>query len=130
MDDGLTPPRHGRTHPGLARAGARHHEKDARVSSNHISAVEHARRSWLLAALRLRRSLAFGSGRRPPWTPSSKLDSVHSGSFSLRSGAHVLKYCPWEAPTVAWSSRKPRQNPSLQGGRLKRWTCAADEGED
>ena len=34
-------------------------------------------------------------------------------SFSLRSDAHVLKYCPWEAPTVAWSSRKPRQKPEL-----------------
>src|SRR5512138_2166547 len=82
-----------------------------------ILCVCHARRFRVLASLRLRRSLAFGSGRRPPWTPSSQLDSVHSGSFSLRSDAHVLKYCPWEAPTVAWSSRKPRQNAEL-GGRV------------
>src|ERR1041384_5222475 len=33
-------------------------------------------------------------------------------SFSLRSGAHVLKYAP------LLSSRKPRQGPSLRGGRL------------
>ena len=76
-----------------------------------MASGSHARGFRVLAALRLRRSLAFGSGRRPPWTPSSKLDSVHSGSFSLRSDAHVPMYCPWEAPTVAWSSRKPRQKP-------------------
>src|SRR6188472_879611 len=47
-----------------------------------VAAVGHARRSWLLA------------------------------SFSLRSGAHVLKYAPLR------SSRKPRQKPGLAGGLL------------
>jgi hypothetical protein len=84
-----------------------------------ISAGDHARRSWLPASLRLRRSLAFGSGRRPPWTPSSTLDSVHSGSFSLRSGAHVAIYAQGEATAaVAWSSRKPRQKPGLASVEL------------
>jgi hypothetical protein len=54
-----------------------------RLSIGLISAVEHARRSWVLA------------------------------SFSLRSGAHVLKYAPLR------SSRKPRQNPGLASGQLK-----------
>src|SRR5690554_6873495 len=50
-------------------------------------------------SLRLRRSLARGEGRRPPCTPSSVLDFVHSGS----------------APVLAKASPKPE----LDGRRLR-----------
>jgi hypothetical protein len=85
------------------------------MTLTHLSSFRHARRFRVLASLRLRRSLAFSSGRRPPWTPSNQLDSVHSGSFSLRSDAHVLEYAPVAVPGApsTWSSRKPRQNPEL-----------------
>src|SRR6187402_970334 len=70
-----------------------------------VASGGHASRSRGWASLRLRRSLAFGSGRRPPWTPSSQLDSVHFGSFWLRFGAHVQAVR--SAPVLAKASPSP-----------------------
>jgi len=50
------------------------------ASLSRAACIRTAHVECLRDSLRLRRSLAFGSGRRPPWTPSSTLDSVHSGS--------------------------------------------------